>query len=129
MSVPQIASSVLITLALAFYTVAVFAERAQRYLKPWHLALFWLGLVFDTSGTYSMSLLSPGPMDWTDIHTLTGQLAIWLMLAHTVWATWVLRKGSEAARTTFHRYSLVVWLVWLVPYFGGMFLGMSAAGG
>jgi hypothetical protein len=25
----------------------------------------------------------------------------------------------------FHRYSLVVWLIWLVPYFGGMYLGMS----
>jgi len=24
----------------------------------------------------------------------------------------------------FHRYSLFVWLVWLVPYFGGMYIGM-----
>lgn len=128
MSVAQIASTLLITLALVFYTVAVFAERFQRYLKPWHLALFWLGLVFDASGTYAMSLLSPGPMDFTDIHTITGQLAIWLMLAHTVWASRVAWKGSEHARSTFHRYSLFVWLVWLVPYLGGMFAGMSAAG-
>jgi hypothetical protein len=25
----------------------------------------------------------------------------------------------------FHRYSLVVWLIWLIPYFGGMIAGMT----
>ncbi len=129
MSFEQVASSALITLALLLYTVAVFAERAQRMLHGWHLALFWSGMVFDASGTYAMSLLSPGPLDWSDPHTITGQLAIWLMLAHTVWATWVVRRGSDRSRSTFHRYSLAVWAVWLVPYFGGMALGISAAGG
>jgi len=28
-------------------------------------------------------------------------------------------------RIKFHRYSLVVWLIWLVPYFGGMIAGMT----
>jgi hypothetical protein len=35
------------------------------------------------------------------------------------------RKGSDEARRGFHRYSLLVWFVWLVPYFGGMYLGMQ----
>ena len=46
------------------------------------------------------------------------------MFAHAIWASRVARKGSEDARTGFHRYSLIVWLVWLVPYFGGMGLAM-----
>jgi uncharacterized repeat protein (TIGR03987 family) len=46
------------------------------------------------------------------------------MLAHALWATRVARKGTDDARRGFHRYSLFVWLVWLVPYFGGMYLGM-----
>jgi len=33
--------------------------------------------------------------------------------------------GSEEARQGFHRYSLVVWLIWLIPYISGMYLGMS----
>jgi len=33
-------------------------------------------------------------------------------------------KGSENARTGFHRFSMIVWLIWLVPYFGGMYMGM-----
>jgi hypothetical protein len=34
--------------------------------------------------------------------------------------------GSEQVRAGFHRYSIVVWLIWLVPYIGGMYLGMKA---
>ena len=35
--------------ALTLYTVAIWAERFAGRLKPWHLVLFWLGLIFDTT--------------------------------------------------------------------------------
>jgi uncharacterized repeat protein (TIGR03987 family) len=46
------------------------------------------------------------------------------MFFHAIWATRVVRSGNEEAKIRFHRFSLGVWLVWLVPYFGGMALGM-----
>jgi len=46
------------------------------------------------------------------------------MFAHAAWCTRVSRRGGEQARAGFPRYSLFVWLVWLIPYFGGMALGM-----
>jgi uncharacterized repeat protein (TIGR03987 family) len=119
------ASFTLITLALAFYSLGVWAERIARYLKPWHVAAFWTGFAFDVSGTWAMHRLAEGRFDLLESHTLTGQIALWLMLGHAIWATRVARSGSEDARKGFHRYSLVVWLIWLVPYFGGMYLGMS----
>jgi uncharacterized repeat protein (TIGR03987 family) len=119
-----VVATFLITLALVFYTVGVWAERLARYLKPWHLAAFWLGLVFDASGTFAMEQLSRR-LDPTSVHTWTGVLAIALMLAHAVWATIVVRRNDERARATFHRLSLVVWLFWLVPYLGGMVAGMT----
>lgn len=119
-------SSVLITLALVFYSVGVWAERLQRYLKGWHVVAFWLGLAFDTAGTYGMSLLAER-FDPFDFHTLTGQIAIWLMLGHAIWATIVVRRNAEESRAKFHRLSLFVWLVWLVPYLGGVIVGMSNA--
>ena len=125
MSVLIIISAVLITLALIFYSVGVWAERLVRYLKPWHVAAFWTGFLFDISGTWVMHLMSRGPFNFFEIHTFTGQIALWLMLIHAVWATFVIRKGSEKIRTTFHRYSIFVWLVWLIPYFGGMYVSMS----
>lgn len=124
MSAPLIWASTLITLALVFYTLGVWSERLARYLRPWHVAAFWTGFAFDVSGTWTMHRMAEGPFDLSAPHTLTGQIALWLMFAHALWATRVSRRGSEEARRGFHRYSLVVWLVWLVPYLGGMYLGM-----
>ena len=117
-------SVVLITLALLFYSAGVWSERIARYLKGWHVAAFWIGFVFDLSGTVAMHLMATGPFDLMKPHTLTGQIALWLMLVHAAWATAVVRRGAKEARERFHRYSLLVWLVWLVPYFGGMILAM-----
>jgi uncharacterized repeat protein (TIGR03987 family) len=117
-------AAVLITLALVFYSIGVWAEHLARYLKGWHVAAFWTGFSFDLSGTLAMELIHPG-FDWASSHTITGQIALWLMLVHAIWATRVVRTGTEEARVKFHRLSLLVWAIWLVPYVGGMFLGMK----
>ncbi len=121
---PLIASTILITFALFFYSVGVWSERIARDLKSWHVIAFWTGFFFDISGTLAMHRIAVRPFDLWEPHTLTGQIALWLMLVHAIWATRVTRKGSDEARRGFHRYSFFVWLVWLVPYFGGMYLGM-----
>lgn len=120
-----IISSALITLALIFYSLGVWSERIAKYLKSWHVVAFWIGLMFDLSGTYAMHLLSSGPFDITKPHTLTGQIALWLMLLHAIWATIVVLKQNESLRIKFHKFSILVWLIWLIPYFGGMYLGMN----
>jgi len=120
-----ILSTILITLALIFYSLGVWAERIARLLKPWHVITFWIGFTFDVSGTALMHLMAEDPFDLWNSHTLTGQLALWLMLAHAIWATSVVKHRKEAIMVKFHKYSMVVWLVWLVPYFGGMFMGMG----
>jgi uncharacterized repeat protein (TIGR03987 family) len=120
-----IISTVLITLALFFYSLGVWSERIAKYLKPWHVAAFWIGFTFDILGTYSMHLLAKGPFDIMEPHTLTGQIALWLMLLHASWATRVVIKNNERFRTCFHNFSIIVWLIWLIPYFGGMYLGMG----
>jgi uncharacterized repeat protein (TIGR03987 family) len=118
-------SSTLITLALIFYSIGVWSERIARYLKPRHVAAFWAGFFFDVSGTLGMHAMASQPFDILQPHTLTGQLALWLMLLHAIWATIVSNKGTEQTRRGFHKYSLIVWLIWLIPYFGGMFLAMN----
>jgi uncharacterized repeat protein (TIGR03987 family) len=125
MSTQLIISTILITLALIFYSLGVWSERIARYLKPRHVAAFWTGFIFDVSGTWAMHNISDRPFNLLNLHTLTGQIALWLMLAHAIWSTTVARSGSEEARQGFHRYSLVVWMIWLIPYFGGAYIGMS----
>lgn len=117
-------STITITLALVFYSIGVWAERFSKMLKAWHVVMFWIGFSFDLMGTIGMHFIAEDPFDLTNMHTLTGQIAIWLMLAHAIWATSVVRKNNQKLLSNFHRYSLVVWMIWLIPYLGGMFFGM-----
>jgi len=119
-----IASTTLITLALIFYSIGVWSERMTRYLKHWHVVSFWIGFVFDVSGTLAMHKLAEGKFNILELHTLTGQIALWLMFLHAGWATFVIKGKNEEVRKIFHHYSLAVWFIWLIPYFGGMYLGM-----
>ncbi len=125
MSAQLILSTILITLALIFYSIGVWSERLARYLKKQHVVSFWTGFIFDVSGTLAMHGISDRPFDILEPHTLTGQIALWLMFAHALWATIVVVNGTENKLTDFHRYSLIVWIIWLVPYFGGMYIGMN----
>lgn len=124
MSSTLIISAILITTALFFYSLGVWSERIASYLKPWHVIAFWTGFVFDVSGTIAMHFISGGPFDITKPHTLTGQIALWLMLFHAAWATRVVIKSDELMLKQFHRFSILVWFIWLIPYIGGMYLGM-----
>ena len=124
MSPILIFSAVTISLALVFYSIGVWSERIAKYLKTWHVVTFWIGFAFDVTGTLAMHFISKHAFNLLDLHTLTGQIALWLMLAHASWATVVVRKDKTELRKKFHTYSLFVWLVWLVPYIGGMIIGM-----
>jgi uncharacterized repeat protein (TIGR03987 family) len=117
-------ASIIITLALVFYTIGVWSERLQGRLKPWHLVFFWLGLVCDTVGTGMMFDFAGGMT--LDVHGISGLVAILLMLVHAVWATIVLLRRDERWIVKFHRFSIAVWLIWLIPYFSPMFFAMAS---
>jgi uncharacterized repeat protein (TIGR03987 family) len=118
----MIASTVLISLALVFYSIGVWSERLAGRLKAWHLIFFWGGLVFDTTGTGLMMDMAGGLT--FDLHGVTGVLAILLMIIHAIWASAVLVRRDERAILNFHKFSLVVWAIWLIPYFSGVILPM-----
>jgi len=113
-----------ITLALVFYTVGVWSEKIQGTLKKWHLVLFWLGFIFDTTGTTLMSKIA-GDGFILNFHGVSGILAIALMLFHAVWATRVLSKNDTNMKAQFHKLSLAVWLIWLIPFISGAIFGMT----
>ena len=115
-----------ITLALVFYTLGVWSEHRSKQLKKSHLVLFWLGLCMDTTGTILMGRIAKQSMfsGQLSLHGITGALAIVLMIVHAIWATIVLVKKNEASAKNFHRLSIVVWAIWLVPYILGMMIGM-----
>ncbi|PFE06052.1 TIGR03987 family protein [Bacillus cereus] len=113
-----------ITAALIFYTIGVWSEKFQKTLKPWHVVIFWLGLVCDTLGTTLMEKMAEAGSLFS-FHGITGLAAILLMLFHAVWATIVLIKKDTNMMTTFHKLSIIVWFIWLIPYISGLIYGMT----
>jgi uncharacterized repeat protein (TIGR03987 family) len=116
-------ASAIMAAALLFYTIGVWSERFAGRLKPWHLLFFVLGLICDTWGT-GMMFRFVGGMSF-DVHGITGLIAIVLMFIHALWAAVVLYKRDERAIQSFHKFSVAVWVIWLIPYFSPMFLGMA----
>ena len=121
-------SIITITLALVFYTLAVFLERRKKQLTFFHTALFSVGLFFDIFGTLTMVKIARGSSEIStgiNWHGITGALAIALMAFHLIWAIYVLMKNNNKTQRKFHKFSLLVWLIWLIPYLSGVFVGMD----
>ena len=113
-----------ISLALVFYSIGVWSEKVQGVLKKRHLCMFWIGFAFDMTGTTLMSRIAKGGFTF-NFHGVTGVLAILLMLIHAVWATKVLIKNNTSERNNFHKFSILVWFIWLIPYVSGAIFGMA----
>ncbi len=116
---------VFMNLALLFYSVGVWAEKIGGKLKTWELVLFYIGLVCDTTGTLVMETISKTSSSGNIIHGVTGIIAIALMIIHALWATYVLIKKNDEMMLKFHKFSIVVWVIWLVPFISGAISHMN----
>ena len=130
MKMQLIISIVAITLALIFYTIGVWAEHKAKILRWWHFYFFVMGFICDCTGTTIMSMLAEDSAKTSNsglisIHGITGALAIALMLIHAIWALIVLLWDKQGMKERFHKFSLAVWAIWLIPYLIGMFMGMG----
>lgn len=110
--------------ALVLYSIGVWAERMGGKLRLWHAVIFWMGLVCDTIGTGAMGELAGGMFQFT-FHAITGMAALVLMAFHATWATVVLARNDKRLIGSFHKFSVVVWALWLVPFVSGMINGMA----
>ena len=124
MSILLIMAIIFMTLALVFYTIGVFAEKKCGSLLKWHALIFWLGFICDTSGTNIMGQISGHNFNF-NLHVITGSIALLLMAFHAVWATVILIKKNDRAKKTFHKFSIIVWSIWLIPYIIGIYIGMN----
>ncbi|HWQ42104.1 MAG TPA: HsmA family protein, partial [Desulfosporosinus sp.] len=115
---------VFINLALIIYTIGVWSERFQGRLKWWHVGTFYAGLVCDSIGTGAMSLMVGGSFQF-NFHGVTGLAAILIMLFHAGWATLVLIRKNEVLIVKFQKFSIVVWVIWLIPMVSGAVFGMT----
>jgi len=118
------AAALLMVLALALYSTGVWATFLAKRLRLWHLCFFWGGFLADSAGTHLMRRLAGG-FHWAP-HSVTGAAALLLMLMHALWASMLLLRPDAARVRNFHRLSVTVWAVWLIPFVSGLWLGYQA---
>src|SRR4051794_24460968 len=115
---------IFMTLALIFYTWAVFSGRREGLHRK-QLIIFGLGLIFDFLGTNQMSIFAAAygkPPEW---HNLTGVLSLAGMGFHFVLALLATAlKKADAVNRTFHRVSLTIYTLWCAAFATGLVSGM-----
>lgn len=124
MNAMLVTATLAILTAAVIYSIAVFAEYRSHQLKPWHLALFWTGLVFDTLGTTLMGRIAGGFE--LNLHGVLGILAIVIMFVHATWATIVLFIGRERFMRNFHHFSLTAWALWMLSLVTGFAIALPS---
>lgn len=108
--------------ALFIYTIGVWGSKLTNGLRTWQLILFWVGWVFDGISTFLMSSLIQG---WKfDLHGVSGTAAFLLMLVNAIAATVVLYRKDENSIRKFPTFSIIVWVIWLIPFISGLIAGM-----
>lgn len=117
-------ASIYILIALALYSIGVWSERFAGRLKKWHLLFFWAGLIADSIGTGIMITMRENIV--LNLHSVVGYTGITLMFIHTIWATAVLLRNNEKLIFTFHRFSVIVWWIWVFSLVSGVLLGASS---
>ena len=127
MSTALIQAITAIALALAFYTAGVWEEHKDKVLKPIHLVLLWLGFCADSIGTGLMSALTAeSETVLSNLQSITGIIAILILMVHAMWATAILVLHDEESYVNFRLYSMKVWRVWLVPFALSLIFGLVA---
>ncbi|WP_435052249.1 HsmA family protein [Geoanaerobacter pelophilus] len=112
------------TLALIFYTYAVFSGRRQG-LRLKHLSVFGIGLFCDWLGTSQMSHFATQFGKAPDWHNWSGLLSLGGMAFHFLLALLAtLLNRAEAINLTFHRVSLTIYTLWITAFASGWIVGI-----
>ena len=106
---------VFISLALLFYSWAVWGAYIERELCALFVWLFMAGFVCDLIGTSLMAARTPE--FHLTIHTLLGIMALLIMAAHGAWACQALYRPQ--ASELFHRWSVWAYILWMIAFVTG----------
>lgn len=117
-------SVISITTALVVYTIAIWRNWRMKVLTTAHVVLLWFGLAADALATQMMGLSIDGEIVW-DFHTISGYLGLGLMALLAVVGSWARWRDREAILTSFHKYAIPVWIIWVASYATGVVIGIQ----
>jgi len=121
-----IAGSIIVTLALISYSVAVITEQVKKKLGRITLVFITSGIILDITATVLMIVGSPNTP--FTLHGFLGYSALAVMLADSVliWKNYLRNGIGSAVSRALHLYSRYAYLWWVVAYItGGLLVAMK----
>jgi len=122
MPIEIIIATLLFTLALILYSLAIWSGRAARHLKLWQIIVFFCGVSADALGV-GITIKFIGAIVLTP-HAIFGFTSLLLMSLHFLWVLFVFIAGKEQTRRT-HQFGLFVWSIWMLSYLSGFITGLQ----
>lgn len=117
-------SVVSITTALVLYTIAIWRNWRMKLLTTAHLIMLWFALAADALATQMMGLSIEGEIVW-DFHTISGYAGLGLMAVLTIVGSWAKWSHREVVLTSFHRFAIPIWIIWVASYVTGVVIGIQ----
>ena len=118
---PILVAAVIATiLALLGYSLATWTIFRSTAKSRKQLIYYWLGFLFDLSGTIGMAIIAGGVH--LNAHGIYGYSALIFMLVMCLWLTLLPMDGNFRL---FKKVSLIAWLFWVGSFFSGMIQGMN----
>jgi uncharacterized repeat protein (TIGR03987 family) len=106
-------------LALIAYSIATWMVFKSGQKNKKQLAAYWIGFVFDLSGSIGMAIMAGGMH--LNPHSIFGYSALLVMFALCIWLTCLPVSGNFSL---FKKASLAAWLIWVGSFVSGMAQGM-----
>lgn len=96
----------------------------MKLLTTAHIILLWFGLAADALATQMMGLSIEAEIAW-DFHTISGSTGLVLMAVLAMVGTWSKWSDRQAVLTSFHRFAIPIWVIWVASYATGVVIGIQ----
>jgi uncharacterized repeat protein (TIGR03987 family) len=126
MKLYSIIGSVIVTLALVFYSIGFIRENKKKLITSGVLIFFSLGILFDITATIFMILGSSKGM--LTLHGVIGYSSLLGMLTDTflLWRHNIKKGNSLEVSKGLHLFSRTAYTWWVIAYItGGLLVALS----
>jgi hypothetical protein len=126
MKTASITGSMIVTLALVFYSIGFAKERKERLANARILLFYTIGVSLDITATIFMIIGSSKGL--VTVHGFIGYSALLAMLVDTIllWRYNIKEGSAKEVSTGVHLYSRIAFIWWILAYItGGLLVAIS----
>lgn len=126
MKIASIIGSLIVTIALVFYSIGYTKEKRKQLVTSRVLLFYTMGITFDITATIFMIIGSSRGM--LTLHGLIGYSSLLGMLADTVilWRHYLKEGPGKNVSHSLQLYSRITYTWWIIAYItGGLLVAIS----